>query len=903
MRVLNKNLVLMLCLLLGTSFGCSRKSNSLSLKLSFGKTSGSGNSSQALAGQLEFAVVNVQIPGAPFVKQFDFKNSAIPAGQVFTLEVPDVPMGTFLVQFLGVYKNTTDGVRNIGYGDVNVTVGAGTTIADLTAAQVASATKEGRVVGRYIDAVGPPMAGPTGTMVMRYAPPGGKPKMNIEKSSILDGWFQVMVLEGVAMDYVMIPSGKSIFNQIALVGPSLMLDKSAATTGQRLMQVTRPRYFHKNNTTVEMQPPSEIFIGFFFDPALGFSTSAPPLTVCYPSDIAETIPGAYQDVNLTQPLEIVSTTGPATQVIVGSNGGMSSPQSAVYTETSSPCVSGLPEEKIYVNHATLVDSNDSIAGFSPPFKAVNPFARWDKFIAAKYNGSDTPSISVNWRLIPALHAEAFTGTVVFGKFSVSSGSSSDSGDRTCDKLAALGYVELGEVAAPGSSLTLTSVSGNAVNSGNFQNFSFALCGFRSVAGQREYVGSYVTGSGGGGEFDRHTGWSLADLTPTGSVTYSTYGGTQHLTNVNASGASPLYTSLSLAGALANTNPGDEVMLSVVGSSGTGPCSNPSAGQPISTGTYGFARVIDSSGNFKITKGSFVDRLDTTNLAATPAVGGTYCNVKVAKVLQYRNLDLSSVSNFDAGSSGFSYNATAGILPIRVGGTLTLSGSTNIHANAAGFQGGGSIASNGAGDLGPANSATGAPGATGSGGRCLVSTANGGGGAGLGGGAQSSTSNLGGVGYMSGGMSLFYGGGGGGGAGGTTGGNGGGIVFVSANKVVTGTTGGGNTITANGGNGGGSSNYGGGGGGGSVVFYAKDISGAQNLNVAADGGSIATGGGVGGGGYVDALACAKSAGTVTLTASAAKGAGAANGGASPGQSSAVVEPVSTDPQFWSCRSSD
>lgn len=861
---------------------CTRKTSNdaLSLSLSFG--SNSGISGQSATGMLEFVAVNVQLPTGPIVKQFDFGQNPIAAGVGFTLTVPDVPQGTFLVQFLGVYKDPATALRTFTYGDTLATVAVGDAVANIAPASIGTSTQEGNFVGRYINSVAPE-DGPTGMLTMQFSPPNNKPKMSLQQFPILNGWFSVMLLDGAPMDYVL-PTGEIVFKQVQLSGATLLINGNSISNSSSLLQITRPAYYKLNNGSTDIKPQAQIFMGYMQSASLSVLGNK---HICYPSSVNEAIPGAFQDAGFLTPLEVATSSGTSAQMrVVG--GGTGFPANQIFTESATFCSSGLPQDNLFFYHTTLDDDSDRAGGISAPFMAVNPFSRYSKFLSTNLTAvAAVPTMNLKWRLLPALNA--LSGTAVFAKFNASGGGNNGGGGgpKTCDSVSK-DYTPVGTVSGTTNTFSFTGLPGIPLTFSNAYNFSFLLCGYHQpAAGAQEFVGNYIQGSLNG-DSGTHTGWanSTQTLSVNSTTGYGSLGDIQRVTAISSAG-SPLFNSLTIAGSMPNTNVGDEVMIHIVGASGTSPCGT-SNGSVITAGQYGFARVLDNSGggSLKISKGNLTDQLASTNLNATATAGGTFCYAQVVKVLQYRNLTFGSIGSLAAGGSGFQYGPyVAAYLPVRVNGLLTLAGGTPFNTDNSGFAGGQSISRIGAGDLGPTNSSI----STGTGGGSTTSN-YGGGGAGVGNGATSTSSDPGGVGVSAFGQTLLWGGGGAGATGSAVGGSGGGIIFISArNTNVSGN----NIITANGGAAASGTYYSGAGGGGSVQFITRTIAGPGNLTLQADGGAGNSSGAVGGGGYLQSLICDSSTYTGTLTAHANAGASGVLTNATNGYSSSLG---STDPNL-------
>jgi hypothetical protein len=831
---------------MGGVVGCTRKaSDQQSLKITF-NPHGSGQGAQTtITGALEFAVINIQLPTGLIVKQFEFHDNPKPAGETLTIEVPDVPKGTFLVQFLGVFE--ANGQPSIiAYDDAYAVVDGVSSEVTLTAEPKGTFTREGRVVGRYINTLGPPETGPTGTLIMQYQPPDQVPKMSIERSSIVDGWFNIMAFDGVAMDYVMQGSNDVIFSQVKMESGALYMNGGVVPTGNDLAKFSMPATYRLQSgdgggTFAEGRPPTDIFVGFIAKSGVSMS----PKKVCYPNNITEGTP-YYLDAALANRMDIV-TTGVVSSAIHIAAGGVGDVQTMLYTGASTPCT-GAAADKIVAYHTMLTPEGDRSAGIQPPFQAIKPFRRWDNFIRSEFKAAPA-RISLSWQYLPGV--VSISGAAVMAKYSANFGGGHS---ESCEELLKDGYVEVASVGVGTTNFDFTGTPGQPVTLVNKGNFNFALCPYKNQSGgPRQWLGELVTGGQLNSGEDSHVGWAnaAANSAPGTFETYTGLGGASESVSSVVS-SNPLYTLVNLYGS--PTPPifaGDEILAMIVGRGNSGACGTYN-GEISDVGRFTFARVVGGSSNtLKISKDTFLDSLDSlgTELAAAAAPASSYCRIVVYKVLHYRNLNLSGTTTLSAVAPyDFVGGLGGGVLPIRVNNQLTL-GATQIHANAGGYAGGTMSAINGAGIRGPSGAAS-----TSSGGQS-VSSDGGGGGGGHGSGASAAVSGASGGSGMSmmNQYRMIMGGGGGLGAISTgSGGNGGGVVFIAAKSVslVSGAP----SIYANGGSG--FSTGGGGGGGGSIVFLARSLtrSASETFTLSASGGSGNSNGGAGGGGSATAWVC-------------------------------------------------
>lgn len=874
-----------LAVFLGFGFlGCTRSVSTKTMKLNFNSESGAGAQSGA---KMTFAVVNVHLPNGPLVREFEFKDNPIPAGQGFSLEVPNVPAGSFLVQFLGIYEEDGKASR-FSYGDAtaNITSGVPSAEVEITSASIGTFAREGHVSGRYVtDLSGTVPSGPSGDLVMQFQPPGSKPKMNIHPFPMVQGWFNLMVLDGAKMDYVLLPSNQVLFKGVTMnASGDLVIDEAVQTLSNQLMKYSMPATSQKEsgNGQLRSRPPTDRWVGFF-KPA-GSTISLINNRVCYANTVKEAVPGMYRTITagvLSNPLEIDTSAGNSNVNdlrVIG--GGVGDSQSKIYVGGSTACTS--PTDNIFVQHTMLATDDDRAGGISAPFMAVRPFARYDQFIAAKYVAS---KINLSWQFVPGLHPSAMTGVVILAKYSNNGGGGG--GDRKCGDLIKDGFMEAGAT----NSLSTTEfdfngVGGQSLSTANRYNWQFALCAYQQTAAGRNYLGRPLEG-GRLGDSDGafHSGWADATktLAPGSSTDYVSLGGSS--SRVTGVSVNSKYTALTHSGSLLSA-PGDEVMLTVIGNSGNCGTHN---GEPINVGQTAFARVLkNTAGVLSIPVGTFLDSMETGTDIAEVNFANSFCYVQASHVLQFRDLDLTSAPVF--GYSGtvtpFAYSGSAGQLALRVNGTLKLGASFTVSGR--GFQGGRSGADkSGASPNGPGKN----DGVSNGSGGIGFTTGNGDGGANIGSGGQGNGAVTPGMGAMNmgGGLApISMGSGGGTGTSSYWGGDGGGAILIMARETNLSAN---SVISADGAVGMGTTYGGGGGAGGSVQFYSGSVTttsgSAINLSFQANGGSGGNAtAGAGGGGYVGAFACSKDA-LVNISAQANPGSSGSLPPANSGMGSATI----------------
>lgn len=836
---------------------CTRKAETdLSLKLTV-PTSSSFSSLTFPDAKLMTVIVNVRIPGKNlYVKEIEFHdNGGGPQyGAPITIEVPNVPSGSnALVQYLGVFESTT-GQMIFTYGDTTVNITGAQTTANLTATQFGSSTKEGRVAGRFITGGTSPssMTGPTGTMIGYIMPPGGKPRMAVKKSPIINGWFNVFFLEGAAalMTYEMM-DGTPIFENKNLAF------FNTSNSNHKKIVMNKPISYRKNHDDGTMQAEGEVdyVLGFFAKDATVVSTLSSAwstLSICYPTT-SQSIPNVFTTANATAQMLYTPTNSPGSDITKNSTASSGSSGVALSSLFVTACDPTSPSILRFMPHLLSSGDSDSSFGLRPPFRLMNEFQEYGGYLTSKFNG--TNAIDLAWSYLPGIITADISGATIYGKYyptgNMGGGNSGGDSKNCYEKAMSENMEVVTTMSGTTTGYTATgTVLGTAIAANTYYKYEFLVCPYRDIAGSaREYYKEIRTNCiGGSCGSANHYGWGTENDTISTSVVYDANRIARVTGSAVASGSGHLYTTLTLAAPAAGIAESDEVMLRVVSASGS------DCGANISPNQYEFARALTSASGttLVIPRGTFADNLNQTYLTATP-MSANYCYVQVAKVLHLMNL------TFNAGGSLFTdpfgnFTEAGGVLPLRVAGKLQFNDSGNsINTNATGFS-----------NVATGNGHGSTPGTGG--------TAGGGGGPLYGAGGGAGAGGSGGMGNKSGGASggTISGGGGGmfqiamGAAGGGTasalGGTGGGLIFIAARTIENAAPNGSVEIVTNGDPGSSVTDQaGGGGGGGSVVIVnEKLLAGTYPIIIQARGGAGVMNGnassGGGGGGSITVTSC-------------------------------------------------
>ena len=858
-------------------------------------------SSFSTTEKLEVVIINARpTPSSPpAVWEYNSNNlSQVSPGGFITITIEgDIPSSsTLLIQFLGVFA-APDGAMKFSYGDTNVdSTKSGDIIANITSSTVGASDRMGRVGGRYITASGPPISGPTGTVITKFKPGNGQPAMAVQKNDIVNGWFSVMAFNGTQatgdanFEYTILKD--DFTSEVLFAGANGNLNLTAPIfngSDDNVSLATKvdvpPSYrletYSPTDVQVRANAREEFVVGFFRPgPGVAWPTGA---RACYPGAITQNIPGLYTaaDLFVANPLPYKSGGG-ATYAHEVVNDGQSGTAIASCRDPNLVFTESL---NIYANK--ISEGREEVFGMRIPFRVIHPERDHDSaYVNAVVDvPASFPVIQFSWKYLPDVVGAGVNGLTVYSKYFGTSGFDGGGGDeQPCNQFAQeQGYLVAAELSGD-ESLTLNNPPGHAnftfdtgANLGNEVNrFGFLLCPYRNVGGVRKYytnplqvqcIGESCDQSLVSGFGSKIPGEAGHDYSSVGSPIFGgggtiDFGFHRQITNVLT-----VVEGIDLNVGSMPVVAGDEV-IAIVMANHSNDCGS-HMGQQISAGRHVFARVVAvSPPHVTLRKGTFLDKLIGNPNLTVPTNAPDHCYVQLVKVAEFGNFTLNSGHQLTPSPFSGLSNLGGGIIALKVSGTLTLGNGSVISATGAGFQ---------CCDQGPQLMTTNVSAA--------LSLAGGGGShigpGGLGGGDAGNTSRPGHSPFSGGfnGLHLLMGTSGGSASGANGTGFGGGIVFINARKIVisSGTA----FIKADGLTGGSVTSFAGGGGGGagSVIVNSHLVQvGANALSVTANGGNggnantpgLYRSGGGGGGGYVDFKYCLLTTGSTPPSVAALGG---------------------------------
>ena len=478
---------------------CSMNSSSSPSKVTLNLSSMSGKSSKAtaLAAGDQIQHISISIGGAGMpqqVWQWDAhnKNDAPPGVISF-----NVPKGSArLIQVL-LAKQTATGF-SFQYGDtvVNISDSAptiGITVSDLAV----QATGEGGVSGRFIMADG---SYPNGVVKMLFQPPGGKPKMLVQRSEVFGGYFNFFLLQGINFSYAT-ENDQMIFPDVNALSPSLL----NSTFTQATARLSVPAYTKSQNGKVtDNRSNSKKVVGFF-----GPGVSAKH-KVCFNAPTANG--DIYSSSSATWSQSYVTQASPVRNLTWSGTTPPDYYQVGVEAGSTTSC-SGA---KQFDSDTLLVLDEQSAVEGDPMFHVKGPFRGSSSCVGcstsyanASYD-SAAGNLTVSWQYAPDATA-GIDGVEIFYRTGVTIPDNSEGDYKfgngyACDQMARFGFVSAAQRGGFSSltqmkdSFTIGGIKSDDVTKKAVQ---VVICPYRKdLFGQITYYQSgvepYVSMGGGGG---------------------------------------------------------------------------------------------------------------------------------------------------------------------------------------------------------------------------------------------------------------------------------------------------------------------------------------------------------------------------------------------------------------------
>lgn len=397
--------------------GCSRPENQSS-RLEVSIPALKQNAVSPMSANLVHVVVNVTGPNmSPIFFDWDRHNgTSVPA----KIEINDIPTGSDrLIQVLAVYEDGANRRMDFHYGDVTQSLVKASEDVTIHVDKINHATDvlSGSISGRYVNSVSAGSdQGPSGEVLIKFLPPNNKPPLVLEKSIIMNGWFNFFGLSNIPLLYEVIEGKQVLFG-----GPVHLGNFEASQKTARSMIPVYKYTDQGNIESINLEPELHI-LGFFGDNALTNDkkvcyTSGEPVqglhqynlpisdgsrltfTNTYPSGTPPTI---AQLRSTTSPLNIIFGDGGESSVTTNCNSLMASTATNLYSAF------------LGMNSTLFGRGREQMGGFRAPFGMVDPQNPANYKIGGEplVLTAPTGNITFSGKLLPGL-TSLVTGIVAY----------------------------------------------------------------------------------------------------------------------------------------------------------------------------------------------------------------------------------------------------------------------------------------------------------------------------------------------------------------------------------------------------------------------------------------------------------------------------------------------------------
>lgn len=504
-------LIVILFTIFLVSCGKEYKSPTVGINVSILQPDGSKLSTQNSAGRhmktlignerIVYIVLNISGVGitVPIFWNWDSKGNDNPP---LTVNLT-VPTGNNrLVQALVVTEGSGDNGKKtmtFYYGENSVNISGDASI-NINASKSGYTDKSLDFMGRYLYSA--PTVGPTGTMidgpsgpVSVYMKPQNpsSPRMKIQKSIIVNGWFKFFAVSGVNFDYV-VDSYQGRPEEIIFQG--LNADSLLLNTSDQVMKISVPVYYYVSPNFTNLGGKAGIFHFGFWGPG------SVNKKVCYdPADNGKEVfkytsgvttiskSGLFLDSAGTTYLRWYDgiTSAADTNHLWRIGGGLPT--------TSGICASGQEMTDILIFHPLRIKNGlESAVGILPPFTIpptssllgldVNEGSTFSRFITFDFAsaGSSTGNLKLRWQYLSGV-ASMIAGVNLYYKIdNTNQGSGQDS--DFCYRAPSLGYSTESISGSSSEHITQFSVNSNQING----QLKLLLCPYVNIGGSIIYIG-------------------------------------------------------------------------------------------------------------------------------------------------------------------------------------------------------------------------------------------------------------------------------------------------------------------------------------------------------------------------------------------------------------------------------
>ncbi len=393
--------------------------------------------------ELKHVIINVTGEGLPFPILFEWDkceygcNESVISPDHFELNIPKG--NNRLFQIIAAYEGD-NGSAEFLYGDSVKTLSAPQETVDIPLNAVGTSThlSTGKISGRYLDTA---TSGPTGTLLVKYYPPGGKPAMIIETSPIVSGWFSAFALKDIPLSYEM--AGGQPLNGLSNIKLNIAFNLSS------YVRVEMPPHYecrYENGAYVSNgeQRESKTYVYGYW--------------------------GA-EGVSVTQKACIGSITNLFKKCSRNADGTYSLlPGTAITYSGPNACAGNSYSDHLSVSTA-MIENEQSAAGFYTPFKLDAN----SKPITITITYQSPNEVTVNYSLLPNTN-EVISQVFIFKKTGVTSEMNFHKEGAPCAEIASgliSGFTEVSKVQVSQSELSYSRTF--AVSPSDLGNMQLAIC--------------------------------------------------------------------------------------------------------------------------------------------------------------------------------------------------------------------------------------------------------------------------------------------------------------------------------------------------------------------------------------------------------------------------------------------
>lgn len=419
---------------------CTRtgKDNESKISISIPQTMKSQKVGSLASSTLIHVSINISGNGlsSPIVFNWDGEKNG-PAGAAtttaptsFSFDLPKGPDRLF--QILAVYSDSSSNSSTMQfyYGDQVKSMVAATEEVPINISSVgqSSAIISGRVQGRYFTSA---TEGPTGPVDIVYFPPGGKSPMIVDRSMILNGWFQFFGLIGAQFGY-------RLQDGSLLWGGPVDLSETSFPVSEKVLRATLPSHIQVENysgtSTQRQQDPTVSIYGFFGAPAALTNKAICKTTSALTQllKIGTSTPLTVIDNNSADPSNLFDTSLGSLNLRGGVALGGSAP-----CDTQANISAHLLDSVLGFKPSLLEHGNDNSAGFRLPFLIPPSDTNGGgSFLLPKI--VDAGNISISGTLLPGV-SNTLDSFTVFKATNLGMNFNYRSSFAPCEALQGMGY--------------------------------------------------------------------------------------------------------------------------------------------------------------------------------------------------------------------------------------------------------------------------------------------------------------------------------------------------------------------------------------------------------------------------------------------------------------------------------